>query len=75
MFYFVYLLLLGGVWQGWQRVRRCEVGTLGLVVRKGVSDRLGVSRGGVGGWVYEDVLTLIPPPPPSPTPTTRASNN
>ena len=48
MFYFVYLLLLGGVWRGWQRVRRCEVGTLGLVVRKGVYDLLGVSRGSRG---------------------------
>ena len=50
------------MWHGWQRVRRGEVGTLGLV-RIGVSDLLGVSPGG-GRGVY----------PPSPTPTSRASN-
>ena len=64
-------LLLGGVWRGWQRVHRGDVGTLGSVVRIGVSDLLGVSRGWGGGIV----LTSFIPPPPSPTPTSRASNN
>ena len=46
------------MWQGWQRVRRGEVGTLGLV-RIGVSDLLGLSPGG-GGGVYIVVPTLTP---------------
>ena len=37
------------MWRGWQRVRRGEVATLGLVVRIGVSDLLGGPRvGGLG---------------------------